>query len=65
MKRPTAEIRGLIRSTATGDILYLESCLSLLIKSRQLIGDINTDKAKIITKELSKLIDNLKKELSK
>ena len=64
MKRPSAEIRGLIRSTSTGDILYLESCLNLLIKSRQLIGDINTDKAKIITKELSKLIDNLKKELN-
>jgi len=59
MKRPTAEIRGLIRSTATGDILYLESCLRLLIKSRQLIGDIKTDKARVIMKELDKLIKEL------
>jgi len=64
MKRPTAEIRGLIRSTSTGDILYLESCLNLLIKSRDIIGEIKTDKANIIIKELSKLIDNLKKELN-
>jgi len=65
MKRPTAEIRGLMRSTLTGDILYLESCLNLLIKSRDIIGDINKDKARAITKELDKLIANLRKELSK